>query len=69
VTDDQQAADTTQIDELRARLTAKKKELREMLEAMPHHTVRVHQQMALEEAEDEVRALEDELAALEGGAG
>lgn|GEM_PF-2977930 len=69
MTDDQQAADTTQIDELRARLTAKKKELREMLEAMPHHTVRVHQQMALEEAEDEVRALEDELAALEGGAG
>ena len=39
-----------------------------MLEAMPHHTVRVHQQLALEDAEDEVRALEQELAALEGGA-
>ena len=68
MSDEQHAAHAAQVDELRARLAAKKKELREMLEAMPHHTVRVHQQMALEEAEDEVRALEQELATLEGGA-
>lgn len=66
--DEQHAADTAQVDDLRARLAEKKKELREMLEAMPHHTVRVHQQLALEDAEDEVRALEQELAVLEGGA-
>jgi hypothetical protein len=66
--DEQHPADVAQVDELRARLAAKKKELREMLEAMPHHTVRVHQQLALEDAEDEVRALEQQLAALEGGA-
>ena len=66
--DEQHVADAAHVDELRARLAAKKKELREILEAMPHHTVRVHQQLALEDAEDEVRALERELAALEGDA-
>jgi hypothetical protein len=66
--DERHAADGAEVDELRRRLAVKKKELREMLEAMPHHTVRVHQQLALEDAEDEVRALEAELAALEGGA-
>lgn len=39
-----------------------------MLAAMPRHTVRVHQQLALEDAEDEVRALERQLAALEDAA-
>lgn len=68
MSDEQHTADTAQVAELRARLAAKKTELREMLEAMPHHTVRVHQQLALEDAEDEVRALERELAALEAGA-
>ena len=67
MSDDQHAADAAPVDELRAQLAAKKKELREMLEAMPHHTVRVHQQLALEDAEDEVRALEQVLATLEGG--
>ena len=65
--DGQHAADAAQVDELRARLALKKTELRVMLEARPHHTVRVHQQLALEDAEDEVRALEGELAALESG--
>jgi len=64
--DEQHPTDGAQLDELRARLAAKKKELREMLETMPHHTVRVHQQLALEDAEDEVQALEQELAALQG---
>jgi hypothetical protein len=68
LTDEHRTTDAAQIDTLRARLAAKKAELRGLLEAMPHHTVRVHQQMALEEAEDEVRALEQELATLEGGA-
>lgn len=68
MTDEHRTTDATATDALRARLVAKKRELRELLEAMPHHTVRVHQQMALEEAEDEVRALEEELAALEAGA-
>lgn len=66
--DEQHAAEGAQVDELRARLAAKKKELREMLEAMPHHTVRVHQQLALEDAEDEVQSLEQELAVLKRGA-
>lgn len=56
------------MDELRGRLAAKKTELQEMLAAMPRHTVRVHQQLALEDAEDEVRALERQLAALEDAA-
>lgn len=68
MTDEHRTTDEAQIDTLRALLAAKKKELNELLEAMPHHTVRVHQQMALEETEDEVRALEQELARLEGGA-
>lgn len=66
--DEQHSAEGAQVDELRARLAARKEELREMLEAMPHHTVRVHQQLALEDAEDEVRALEQELAVLKGDA-
>jgi hypothetical protein len=65
--DEQNTTDAAQVNELRTRLAAKREELREMLEAMPHHSVRVHQQLALEDAEDEVQALEAELAALEGG--
>lgn len=67
--EEQHAVDAAHLDELRTRLGTKRAELREMMEAMPHHTVRVHQQLALEDAEDEVHALEQELAALEAGKG
>jgi hypothetical protein len=59
---DQAAPDETELGKLKALLAEKNKELRELRDAMPRHTVRVHQQMALEDAEEDVRTLEAEIA-------
>lgn len=60
---------TERLQALKTELEDKEAELAEMRAAMPKHTVRVHQQMALEDAEDEVRRLRAEIASLEGAAG
>jgi uncharacterized small protein (DUF1192 family) len=51
---------------LREELTRQEAELADLRASMPKHSVRVHQQLALEDAEEEVRRLKAEIAALEG---
>ncbi len=65
---DETGSPATDLQDLKDRLAEKQRELREMRDAMPRHTVRVHQQMALEDAEEEVRELEAEIAHREKGA-
>lgn len=54
---------------LKAELAEREAELVDLKAAMPKHTVRVHQQMALEDAEEEVHRLRAEIAVLEGASG
>ena len=61
-------ASTDRLQSLRAELAEREAEMNDLRAAMPKHSVRVHQQLALEDAEDEVRRLQAEVAALEGTA-
>ena len=54
------------IEAARARVAALKKELEEREAALPAHSARPHQLMAIEELEERVEEAEAELAKLEG---
>jgi ribosomal protein L29 len=53
-------------EELEADLSALKEELAELNKALPAHTVRPHQIMALETVEDKIKEIEGKLKELGG---